>query len=229
MPQLNEKIQEAIELKKYPLSINEGIVIPTFRPGEGMVKLSALIKDNRAVDGSLVPDLTYAELQGRAQAEVSMKFLVNEVPGFEKAFLFDTAVQIGIRETRRIVGEYVLTKTDVLSGTIFDDTVCLGSWPLEIWEKGKKPRWVFLDKGLFYGVPYRSLLCRNIQNLMVTGRAISMDHEALASARVMGVCMAEGQAAGSAAALAVKNQIGLKHLDVEDLRSEIRNDGGRLE
>ena len=224
---MDEKIQEAIDSKKYALSINEGVVIPTYRPGEGMVKLSALTKNDQSVDGSRVSDLTYAELEGRVQAETSMEFLKNEIPGFENAFLFDTAVQIGIRETRRIVGEYVLTKSDVLSGKIFDDTICLSSWPLEIWEKGMKPRWVFLDKG-FYSIPYRSLLTLNINNLMVTGRAISMDHEALSSARVMGVCIAEGQAAGTAAALALKNKVGIKEIDVEELRAEIIKDGGRL-
>jgi hypothetical protein len=88
---------------------------------------------------------------------------------------------------------------------------------------------VFLPEGRYYGVPYRSLLPRGSQNLLVTGRAISMDHGALASARVMGVCMAEGQAAGTACAQAVHRSVGPGHVDIQQLRSELVKDGARIE
>lgn len=225
---LNDKIREAIANKSYPLTVGQGLVIPTFRQGEAMIKLSSLARDGRALDGSLVSDLTYAELKGRDDAEVTMEFLKKEIPGFENAFLSDTAVQVGIRETRRIVGKYVLTEADVLAGRKFPDTICLSSWPLERWEDGKEPEMVLLPEGHYYGVPYRSLLPAGTQNLLVTGRAISMDHGALASARVMGVCMAEGQAAGAACALAAGSGIGPSEIDIEQLQSELKKDGARL-
>jgi hypothetical protein len=157
-----------------------------------------------------------------------MTFLKAEIPGFSGAFLSDTAVQVGIRDTRRIVGRYVLTGEDVLSCRSFDDAVCLSSWPMEIWENGKEPRMVFLPEGGFYGIPFRCLLTREIANLMVTGRAISMDHRAFASARVMGPCFAEGQAAGIACSIALSSGRSLENIDTQHLREELAKNGARL-
>jgi hypothetical protein len=228
MPVLNDRIKEVIREGKYPLTVSQGLVIPTFRPGEAIIKLSSLARNGRALDGSLIADLTYAELKGRKDAEIAMEFLNKEIPGFAGAFLSDTAVQVGIRETRRIVGRYVLTQADVLAGRMFDDAVCLCSWPLELWEGGTEPRMVFLPEGRYYGIPYRSLLCREINNLLVTGRAISMDHGAFASARVMGPCLAEGQAAGSACALALTSGRSLDDISIGKLKKVLTKDGARL-
>jgi hypothetical protein len=146
----------------------DGVLIST--------ELSSLAREGRALNGRVVADITHAELLGRRNAEIVMTFLKNEIPGFQNAFLADTATQVGIRETRRIVGRYILTEDDVLAGKRFDDGICLCSWPLEICEEGKAPRMVFLEEGRYYGIPYRSLLPREVDNLLVTGRAISMDH-----------------------------------------------------
>ena len=226
---LNDKIREAIQQKKYPLTVGQGLVIPTFRHGEAMVKLSSLAREGKALDGSIIADLTYAEMKGRDDAEVATQFLKNEVPGFANAFLADTAVQVGIRETRRIVGKYILTEGDVLAGRRFDDAVCLSSWPLEKWEDGREPQMIFLEEGHYYGIPYRSLLPNEVANLFVTGRAISMDHGALASARVMAVCMAQGQAAGTAAALAIGGSCEIGRIDTDRLRDQLKQDGVRLD
>jgi len=228
MPVLNDRIKGAIREGKYPLTVSQGLVMPTFRPGEAIIKLSSLARKGRALDGSVIADITYAELKGRKDAEVVMEFLKKEIPGFAGAFLADTAVQVGIRETRRIVGRYVLTQADVLAGHTFDDVVCLCSWPLEVWEGGKEPSMVFLPEGRYYGIPYRSLLSREIENLLVTGRAISMDHGALASARVMGPCLAEGQAAGGACALALASGRSPGEIDIGRLQSVLEKDGARL-
>ncbi|MBN1880845.1 MAG: FAD-dependent oxidoreductase [Deltaproteobacteria bacterium] len=230
MAVLNERIQKALDEGTYPLTVGQGLVIPTFRPGEAMVKMSSLTCEGRALDGSVVADITLAELSGREGAEAAMEFLKNEVPGFAGAFLSDTAVQVGIRETRRIVGEYVLSRDDVLSGRQFDDAVCLSSWPLELWDEGAlEPRLVFLDEGSYYGIPYRCMLPKGVSNLLVTGRAISTDHDALASSRVMGPCMAEGQAAAAAAGCAIRKKSSLIDVDTQELRSELIADGARLE
>jgi hypothetical protein len=228
MPVLDDRIKEAIIKGKYPLTVTKGLVMPTFRPGEAIIKLSSLARDGRALDGSLIADITYAELQGRKDAEIAMEFLNKEIPGFAGAFLSDTAVQVGIRETRRIVGRYVLTQADVLAGRMFDDAVCLSSWPLELWEGGTEPRMIYLPEGRYYGIPYRSLLSLEINNLLVTGRAISMDHGAFASARVMGPCLAEGQAAGSACALALSSGRPLDAIAIGKLKEVLTKDGARL-
>ena len=230
MALLNERIKKALEEKTYPLTVGQGLVIPTFRPGEAMVKISSLSHEGRALDGSVVTDISRAERMGREGAETAMEFLKNEVPGFADAFLSDTAVQVGIRETRRIVGEYVLTKDDVLSGRRFDDAVCLSSWPLELWDEGAlEPRLIFLEEGSYYGIPYRCMLPKGISNLLVTGRTISTDHDALASSRVMGPCMAEGQAAAVAAECAIRNRSSLIDVDTQEIRSKLIADGVRLE
>ena len=230
MAVLNDRIKDAFLSGKYPLTVSQGLIIPTFRPGEAIVKISALAKEGKALDGSLVSDLTYGEIMGRADAVVAMDFLNKEIPGFENAFLSDTAVQMGIRETRRIVGEYVLTEDDVLSGKKFDDSICLSSWPLEKWEEGMtEPELVFLDKGSYYGVPYRSLVPKEITNLLVAGRAISMDHGALASARVMGVCMASGEAAGTAAQIIKESGSKTRDVDIDELKSKLKENGARLD
>ncbi len=230
MAVLNDRIKDAFLSGKYPFKVSQGLIIPTFRPGEAIVKISALTKEGKALDGSLVSDLTYGELMGRSEAVVAIEFLNKEIPGFEKAFLTDTAVQLGIRETRRIVGEYVLTEDDVLSGKKFDDSICLSSWPLEKWEEGMtEPKLVFLDEGLYYGVPYRSLVPKEITNLLVTGRAISMDHGALASARVMGVCMACGEAAGIAAQIIKETGSKTRDVDIDELISKLKENGARLD
>jgi len=230
MAVLNERIKTALDEGTYPLTVGQGLVIPTFRPGEAMVKISSLSHEGRALDGSRVSDISRAELLGREGAEVAMEFLRNEVPGFAAAFLSDTATQVGIRETRRVVGEYVLTKDDVLEGRRFDDDVCLSSWPLEMWDEGAlEPRLVFLEDGRYYGIPYRCMLPKGVSNLLVTGRAVSTDHDALASSRVMGPCMAEGQAAAVAADFAVRNKIPLIDVDTKALRAELTAGGARLE
>jgi hypothetical protein len=228
MPVLNDRIKEVIKDKKYPLTVSQGLVIPTFRPGEAIVKLSSLARDGHSLDGSLIADITYAELKGRKDAQIAMEFLNKEIPAFANAFISDTAVQAGIRETRRIVGRYMLTKEDVLAGHIFDDAVCLCSWPMELWEGGTEPQMVFLPEGRYYGIPYRSLLCKEINNLLVTGRAISMDHEALASARVMGPCFAEGQAAGKACTLALSSKQSFDEIAIGKLQEALAEDGARL-
>jgi hypothetical protein len=228
MPVLNERIQEAVREGKYPLTVSQGLVIPTFRPGEAIIKMSSLARNGRALDGSLIADITYAELKGRKDAQITMEFLNKKIPGFAGAFLSDSAFQVGIRETRRIVGRYVLTQEDVLAGRTFNDAVCLCSWPLELWEVGTEPRMVFLPEGSYYGIPYRSLLSREISNLLVTGRAISMDHGALASARVMGPCLAEGQAAGRACALALASGRSLDEIAIDKLQEALASDGARL-
>jgi hypothetical protein len=228
MPVLNERIRQAIASGSYPLTVGQGTVIPTFRPGEAIIKISSLAKNGRALDGSTIADITDAELKGRQDAEVAMEFLKNEIPGFSGAFLSDTPVQVGIRETRRIVGRYVLTGEDVLSCRSFDDAVCLSSWPMEIWETGKDPRMVFLPEGGFYGIPYRCLLTREIKNLLVTGRAISTDPGAFASTRVMGPCFAQGQAVGTACAVALASGRSPEEIDIHQIRTELVKNGARL-
>jgi hypothetical protein len=149
------------------------------------------------------PDvLTGAEIEGRRQALEYARFLKECVPGYEKSSLAAFGVQIGIRETRRVQGEYRLTREDVLSARQFDDQVGLCGAPIEDHHAGADTKWQYLPDGRCVGIPYRTLLPQKVSNVLVAGRCFSATHDAHASVRSMAQCMAMGQAAGTAAALA---------------------------
>ena len=198
-----------------------GNVIPTGRPGEVLVAMSRVAIDGRPVDGGDAAALTLGEMLGREQAERCADFLRRRVPGFEEAFLSDTAPRLGIRETRRIRGRYALTGDDVLSGRHFDDGICRGAWPIELHVDDGRTEWRFLDDGIWYTVPYRSLLPEGLRNVLVAGRCLSATREGFASARVLGPCLSEGQAAGVAAAVAKNSGVGFPDVDVDAIRARL--------
>lgn len=171
-----------------------------------------------------VGDLTDAEIEGKKQMMELVNFLKKYVPGFARAYLIDSTVQIGIRETRRIIGEYVLSTEDVLSGRKFSDGIARSKYPLDIHDPTLASS--FLQQlSAPYEIPYRCLIPKIISNLLVAGRCISATHEALSSARVMGTCMATGQAAGVAAALCALDGISPGKLEVSRLLGALRSQG----
>jgi hypothetical protein len=198
-----------------------GNLIPTGRPGEVLVAMSRVAIEGQPVDGADPAQLTRGELIGRAQAERCADFLRRHVPGFDDAFLSDTAPRLGLRETRRIEGRYRLTEDDVLGGRRFDDGVCRAAWPIELHVADGHTEWRFLDDGLWYTVPWRCLLPPGLDNLAVAGRCVSASHEAFASARVIGPCMGEGQAAAAAVALAAPAATPLPAIDADALRGRL--------
>ena len=144
--------------------------------------------------------LTAAEQEGRRRVLAVTEFL-KTLPAFGRAFLSHVGPQVGVRETRRIVGRYQLTREDVLAGRRFDDAVARASWPIELWEEGRLgATYEYLDDGQTYDIPLRSLRARDVDNLFMAGRCMSATHEALASARVIGTCLATGEAVGRSAA-----------------------------
>jgi hypothetical protein len=198
-----------------------GNLIPTGRAGEVLVALSRVAIDGRPVDGADPAELTRGEMIGREQAEHCADFLRRHMPGFEEAFLSDTAPRLGLRETRRIHGRYRLAEDDVLGARKFDDGICRSAWPIELHVDDGRTEWRFLDDGVWYTVPYRCLLPEGIDNLAVAGRCVSASHEAFASVRVIGPCMGEGQAAAAAVALAVPGGTPLPRVDPDALRAQL--------
>jgi hypothetical protein len=199
-----------------------GNLIPTGRPGEVLVAMSRVAHLGRAIDGTDAVELTLGEMLGREQAEQCGGFLRRHMPGFGEAFVSDTAPRLGIRETRRIRGRYVLTEDDVLAGRKFDDGVCRAAWPIELHVADGHTEWRFLDDGLWYTVPYRCLVPERLRNLLVAGRCVSSTREAFASVRVIGPCMSEGQAAATAVALAAPRGAALPDIDAGALRERLR-------
>jgi hypothetical protein len=157
-----------------------------------------------------------------------MNFLKARIPGFEEGVLNNFSVQIGIRESRCIIGEYRLTRSDVLGSRRFDDEIALAGWPIEVHGSDQQTHVNYLDGKHVYGIPYRCLLPQKIEGLIVAGRCLSADHDAHASVRVMAQCMAMGQAAGLAAHLSLLGNHSPREVDVNGLRTELIRSGAIL-
>jgi 2-polyprenyl-6-methoxyphenol hydroxylase-like FAD-dependent oxidoreductase len=171
-------------------------------------------------------DLTRAEVEARLQAMQLMDFFRNRVPGFQNARISATATQIGIRESRRIVGEYTLTRDDVLQARHFDDGIARSAYPIDLHNpSGSGTLTQRLPAGASYEIPYRCLVPKGVESLLVAGRCISTTHEALASTRLTPTVMTLGQAAGTAAALANERGVALRSLDPQLLRETLVADG----
>jgi hypothetical protein len=220
--ELSDKIRAAYEAGDRGLTRSGGAAIPTLRPGEVIGAMTRVARpDGSPPDGTDVFDLTGAELRGRQIAEDAAKFLKVEIPGFASAYLADTATTVGIRETRHVLGDHVVTFEEASSCTKHDDGVAASAWPFEFHTEGAETRWEQIPDGDWFEIPYRSLLVRGASNLIAAGRCISATHEALASSRVTGVCMAIGEAAGVAAAMSVAADRTPRDLDGEKLHAEL--------
>ena len=191
--------------------------------------------DGSATDGTDAASLSAGEVEGRRQAIDYLRFLRAKVPGFEDAYALDIAPQLGIRETRRLVGEAMLTADDVLGCADFVDTIGVNGWPLELHVAGDVEwRWPPIPESRgFNQLPYRMLLPKRetaggIDNLLVAGRCASMTHEGHSAARVSGACFVMGQAAGTAAALSLRRAISARNLPAAALQQALESDGAFL-
>lgn len=205
-------------------------------PVDGMIAtvMTRLDSSRRAADGRVVDVtdpwfLTEAEMAGRRQALEYVRFLVDRVPGYEHASLVALGTGIGVRETRRVYGDYRLTRDDVLTGRSFEDGVGLCGAPIEDHQGGADTVWQYLPDGATVDIPYRSLVVRDAINVLVAGRCFSATHDAHASVRSMAQCMAMGQATGTAAALAVSGGHDTRSVDPDLLRDRLRQTGAILE
>lgn len=183
------------------------------------------------IDGTKAEDLTRGAIEGRKLVEVQLAFFKSRVPGFEHAHLVATGEQIGIRETRRIQGDYVLTADDFMEATSFPDDIARNAYYIDIHLANSKSAMKFthLPPGQSHGVPYRCLLPVGIDNLWVAGRAASSDRAVQGSLRVMPNCFAMGQAAGTAAALALRGGLlGSRGVGIDELQRVLLEQGAWL-
>jgi hypothetical protein len=181
------------------------------------------------VDATDPVALTAAELEGRRQVAEYHRFLRDRVPGFESSVVVGTSPAIGVRESRRVFGDYRLTRSDVLEARRFPDEIALCGAPIEDHGAGGGTEWRYVEDAGVYGIPYRCLLPAGVEGLLVAGRCFSATHDAHASARSMATCMAMGQAAGTAAAMAVAGGATPREVPVEELRRRLAADGALLE
>ena len=186
--------------------------------------------DGSAVDGTDAGQLSRGEIEGRRQVRDAFEFLRGTVAGFENAYIVEIAPQVGIRETRRIKGDYALTADDVLSCASFDDSIGVNGWPIEAHMPGDVVwRWPAIPESRgFNHLPFRMLLPQGLDNLLVAGRCASMTHEGQSAARVSGACFVMGQAAGMAAALALDASAAPRGLDVAALQRRLEAEGAYL-
>jgi len=178
------------------------------------------------LSGANAQDLTAAEMEARRQAHELAHFLTARVPGFEQAYLQQCAPQIGVRESRRIRGEYTLTADDVVQAHKFPDGIARSNYPIDIHNPAGSGTVIRdVPEGDYYEIPYRCLLPVGVDNLLVAGRCVSATHEAQASLRVMPQCFAMGEAAGLAAAMAVQRRLLPREVPAEDVRQALRGQG----
>jgi hypothetical protein len=211
------------------------IVRPQRNPLEWRANLTQLrTAAGGAIDGTDVDQLTLGELTGRQQALDAFTFIRDRTPGFEGSYIVDIAPQIGIRETRRIIGPYQLTEDDVLDCADFADTIGVNGWPVEAHVAGSVDfRWQRKERG-FNQLPFRIILPgprgngQRAANLYVTGRCASMTHGAHAAARVTGPCFVMGEAAGLAAAMALRAGVAGDAVDVPALQRRLEEQGAYL-
>ncbi len=222
--ELHAKMERADQLG-YDLPRKEGSVHITPLPGVMATNMTRV----RDVDPLDLTRLTFAEIEGRRQAVEYARFLIEQIPGYENAALGGFSTQIGVRESRRIFGEYRLTREDVLSARKFEDAIAQCGAPIEEHHAGQDTRWEYLPEGETYHIPYRCLLPQKVDGLLVAGRCLSADHDAHASVRSMGQCMAMGQAAGAAAALAVSQKCQPREVSIPRLQSLLRRLGAVLD
>ena len=208
-----------------------GIAIPVART----ILITGLADDEiwvnmtrvNGVDATRPESYTRGEIEGRKQVYEVARYLREFVPGFAEARIEKIAPFMGIRESRVIVGRYILTDRDILEERRFDDAIAVAGYPVDIHHaEGGDCTLYWCDD--CYDIPYRTLVPAAVGNLLVAGRCSSMNHEAMASTRVMSTCMALGEAAGRAARLALKAGVQPADLDVETLRAELRAAGAYL-
>jgi hypothetical protein len=226
IPELMEEAERAG--RRFPRK--KPIVRPQRNPIEWRANLTQIKNpDGSPVSGIDFRELSYGEVEGRRQCWDVFQFIRSVTPGFEQAYIVEIAPQIGIRETRRFIGEYVLTEGDILGCTDFEDSIGVNGWPVEAHVKGDV-KFVFAPRESrgFNQIPYRIILPQRIENLFIAGRCASMSHEGQSSARVSGPCFVMGQAAGTAADLALSRGVAPRRVEVGELQRRLERDGAFL-
>lgn len=226
---MDEKMKTAFETGSYGLPRKEGSAHEMCQKG-CISTVAVKVGDLNALN---VEELTLAEIEGRRQAFVYEEFFRNEVPGYEASNIIGLSHQIGVRETRRVYGEYRLDKDDCMSGNIAADSIFLCGAPIEDHRKGKNGEsetfWQYIPNNGVYGVPYGTIVPKGSELAWVAGRCFSATHDAHASCRSMAQTMSMGQAAGLAAALSLDEDSSAYGLDISTLQSKLIETGAILE
>lgn len=226
---LQQKMQEAVASGRHPLPRKEGSA-HEMNAKKCISTVAVRVTDLRPL---FTEELTRAEVEGRRQAFVYEKFFQEEIPGYEGSNIIGLSHHIGVRETRRVYGEYRLSKADCMEAKIPVDTILVCGAPIEDHRKGKdgedETYWAYIPENGVYGVPYGTIVPRGSETAWVVGRCFSATHDAHASCRSMAQTMSMGQAAGLAAVQSLEKSQAAHTLDVITLREKLHRAGAVLE
>jgi hypothetical protein len=214
-------IKEKHTTNEFPKSRQRLIIAVTPTPGLVAINTASVLKR----DATDAWDLTQAEIEGRMTVQQLYRFFRKYIAGFEDCFLLDTGTVIGIRESRRIVGEYTVTFDDVVNGREFRDSIGRGAYCIDVHEPDGTIRHAHIKDGKAYTIPYRSLVPQEVDGLLVAGRCISVERDAMGATREQVPCMIEGQAAGTAAAMCASEGIAPRSVDTNELRRVLESQG----
>lgn len=226
-PHVSEMIENAAR-QGYDLPRKKIWLFATPRPGELICNCTRITgADGRELNAALWRDFSEAEIEGRRQMREYARFFRTHVEGCENAFVNDTGVQVGVRQTRQARGTAMLMNSDVVSGTKFRDGIARSPWPIEL-HAGERPRveWLLND---VYEIPFGCFVPERGEGLLTAGRCLSAEHEAVASARVTAQCFSYGHAIGHAAAIAALDRVSVRDLDGVAIRERLNADGARLD
>lgn len=227
-PEVSEQIKALNTAGKYALPRAKIFLFPTPRPGELLCNCTRVVgRDGRELNPVYAADFTEAEFEGRKQVREYARYFRDCFAGCEDSFVNDTGVQVGVRQTRQIQGVQLLRNEDVVEGRKFANGIARSAWPIEL-HSGEKPRleWRFDD---YYEIPYECFLPQRGESLLMAGRCLSAEGEAMASARVTAQCFSYGHAIGHAAAIAVNEGIAPRDIDPLAVRAAVNRDGAQLD
>lgn len=227
MPPAVSELIRSCQGHGYDLPRSKIWLFATTAPGELLCNCTRVLgADGRDLNPILARDFTEAETQGRRQVREYHRFFRDHLLGCEDATVVDTGVQVGVRQTRQARGVCMLRNTDVVAGAKFRDGIARSPWPIEL-HAGERPRvqWLLDD---VYEIPYGCLVPVRGESLLVAGRCLSAEHEAVASARVTAQCFSYGHAAGIAAAMAIVAGMQPREVAGADVRAQLDADGARL-
>ena len=205
-----------------PMPQGRILVSRSNRPDVAVINMSRVV----GIDGADADSLNEGEIKAQKQVIAIVDFLKTFVPGFENSYYLQSGSTLGVRETRRMVGTYVLSGSEAIACRRFSHPVARGSYIIDIHDPGGKARAIGGSiQGEFYDIPYGCILSKTYRNLLACGRCISVDHVAHSSTRIQGTCILTGQAAGTAAAMARKRGLHPGDLPEKELHQQLQKDG----
>lgn len=215
-------VQEATDAGELNVPQTRIVGVKLHRPDQFLVVMTRVL----GIDPTCVRSLTNSYERIYQQIPPLVEFFRRRVPGFDSSYLLEIAPMLGVRESRRIVGDYMMTADDIISGRVFPDAVAMGGYHIDIHRPSGT--WVDSMNVPAYTIPLRSLIAGGVEGLMMAGKCISATHEAIASTRVIPICMAQGQAAGTAAALAVGQRADVREISTNFLQDLLVRQGAEI-